>query len=182
VEANHATRTEDKGIECEHYTKYKAESMVYYVILIAIAVWLVYKGYRSTQEVPSKRNGVKVVLVRDGKSVTYNNVDDDTLQKVIREASKTGSGQALESPSENKGFSHAQIAWEDTQDPPLWHNIQYADRYGEYSKRRVAVKHFKGIHANGNEYLGAFENGKFKSFRRDRIISIEQSHGALPKD
>lgn len=152
--------------------------MVYYVILIAIAVWLVYKGYKSTREVPSKHNGVKVVLVHNGKSVTYNNVDDDTLKKVISETSKTDSGQTSEYPLENNGFSHAQIAWEDTQTPPLWHNIQYADRHGEYSERRVAVKHFKGTHANGNEYLGAFENGKFKSFRRDRIISIEQSHSA----
>jgi hypothetical protein len=74
----------------------------------------------------------------------------------------------------DSGFKHSQIAWEDTQEPPVLQRMEYADRYGEYSERMVAVRHFKGSHQNGHEYLGAYDDGTFKSFRKDRILKLEK--------
>jgi hypothetical protein len=71
-------------------------------------------------------------------------------------------------------FDESEIQWEDAYDPPIQYRLAYADSDGEYSERIVEVTHLAGKHPNGHEYLGAFDEGQLKTFRRDRILKLER--------
>jgi len=75
-------------------------------------------------------------------------------------------------PSYPSGFSSAGIQWRESFNPPLACRIEYADRHGEYSERDVYIAK-AGVGPSGAEYVGVFEDGKFKTLRRDRILKGE---------
>jgi len=70
-----------------------------------------------------------------------------------------------------------QIEWGARFEPPVNYRIGYADSAGEYSERLVSVLHLSGKHANGHEYMAAFEAGVLKTFRKDRVIRLERMAG-----
>lgn len=69
----------------------------------------------------------------------------------------------------------SEIEWRDTFDPPVTYAIEYADKEGEYTQRNISVVHLCGVR-DGREYLGAYDNGVFKTFRRDHILSLNPAN------
>jgi hypothetical protein len=67
------------------------------------------------------------------------------------------------------------ITWTDVNaDPSQIFILRYLDAHEELTERLVAA-YFVGIGDNGREYLGAYDLEGFKTFRMDRIVSIEDA-------
>lgn len=66
-----------------------------------------------------------------------------------------------------------EITWHELYDPEHIVLLEYQDADGASSLRYVAVA-CKGIGSNGVEYLGGYDAERFKTFRVDRILSVEQ--------
>ncbi|MGA3129398.1 MAG: hypothetical protein ABSD59_01265 [Terracidiphilus sp.] len=71
-------------------------------------------------------------------------------------------------------FDESEIEWADSNEPPVPYRLTYASRDGELSERVVEVLHFAGKHPNGHEYLAAYDEGDLKTFRRDRILRLDE--------
>ncbi len=63
------------------------------------------------------------------------------------------------------------VDWFEVFDPPQRYQIEYADRNGEHSVREVFLAK-KGRYAR-HVYLGVYDKGRFKTFRRDHILKME---------
>jgi hypothetical protein len=89
-----------------------------------------------------------------------------------------GKGPPKETPEaalarQHVGFSPADIVWHNKNARPARHRLEYYDRHGEITERDVLLVSERGTHANGHEYVGAICDGKFKTFRRDRILKLQ---------
>ncbi len=73
---------------------------------------------------------------------------------------------------------HLDIVWTEEFRPPETYQIEYADRFGEFSERTVHLSR-KG-HLSGHDYVGIYEDGQFKTLRADRILkAVPVSESAL---
>jgi hypothetical protein len=82
-------------------------------------------------------------------------------------------------PPQRQQEAQLDITWVEHFNPPEAYRIEYADRYGEFSERVVHLAR-KG-HYHGNDYLGIYEDGKFKTLRADRILKVEWSGDSAPR-
>jgi predicted DNA-binding transcriptional regulator YafY len=51
--------------------------------------------------------------------------------------------------------------------------LEYSDNEGAVTQRFIRLS-CKGIGSNRHQYLGAFDNERFKTFRADRVLKLEQ--------
>jgi len=65
-----------------------------------------------------------------------------------------------------------EITWVHEFKPPEKCVIQYVDAGGAHTERHVYMAR-RGLATNGREYIGVYEDGKFKTFRTDRVKEIE---------
>ena len=147
--------------------------MFYLFILALLAIFLygVQKGYRKD----SKPDEYPVTIIKDGKSVTLNGYDDVALKTALANA-----GLKTEDDTHEKsdaGFRQADIRWSDQHPRGLPYRLEYYDRFGEVTEREILLVSHSGVHANGHEYIGAIDGGKFKTFRKDRVIRLERMAG-----
>jgi hypothetical protein len=81
------------------------------------------------------------------------------------------------SASHGPGFHASDIAWKERFPEPIRCHLQYADQQGDFMEMEVTVIFPLGIHPNGHEYVGAYSDGGFKTFRKDRVIRLERMTG-----
>lgn len=65
------------------------------------------------------------------------------------------------------------IAWTETYDPERIVLLEYRDAEVAESQRYVAVT-CKGVGSNGVEYIGGYDAERFKIFRVERSLRMEQ--------
>ena len=65
-----------------------------------------------------------------------------------------------------------EITWTEVYDPGASHMLTYCDGSGNYSVRTVAVTG-RGA-CSKHEWIGAYDGPHFKTFRSDRVISLER--------
>jgi hypothetical protein len=76
--------------------------------------------------------------------------------------------------SNGAGFHVSDIVWKEKLPEASRCRIQYADQQGELIDMEVTVIFPLGIHPNGHEYVGAYSDGGFKTFRKDKVIRLER--------
>jgi hypothetical protein len=133
------------------------------------------KSNKSKFKTKPKAEYFPVTIIKDGKSVTVNGHDRDVLKKAFTDA-----GLKTEDDTHEKshaGFRQANITWNDQHPRGLPYRLEYYDRFGEVTEREILLVSHSGVHANGHEYIGAIDGGKFKTFRKDRVIRLERLAG-----
>jgi predicted DNA-binding transcriptional regulator YafY len=70
-------------------------------------------------------------------------------------------------------FKVDEITWKEEFTPERLCFLDYCDNEGVATQRFVLLA-CTGIGSNGYEYLGAFDRGRFKTFRVDRVRRIEE--------
>ena len=76
------------------------------------------------------------------------------------------------SDAHSTGSFQLDIKWEKFYQPPERYQIEYADRWGEFSERTIDLARIGSY--QGHDYIGVFEGGQFKSLRADRILKVEK--------
>jgi hypothetical protein len=70
-------------------------------------------------------------------------------------------------------FRDDEIVWSEEITPPSLCFLEYSDNEGAVTQRFVFLA-CKGKGSNGKDYWGAFDKERFKTFRVDRVIKLEQ--------
>jgi len=70
-------------------------------------------------------------------------------------------------------FRDDEIVWTEELSPSRLCFLEYSDNEGTVTQRFVLLAR-KGKGSNGHEYLGAFDNERFKTFRLDRVLKLEE--------
>lgn len=70
-------------------------------------------------------------------------------------------------------FRDDEIAWTEELTPLRLCFLEYSDNEGTVTQRFVLVAR-KGRGSNGYDYLGAFDNERFKTFRWDRVLKLQE--------
>jgi len=65
------------------------------------------------------------------------------------------------------------IVWTEEFNPARLCFLEYSDAEGEVSQRFIRLS-CKGKGGNGYDYLGAFDDERFKTFRADRVLKLEE--------
>lgn len=132
---------------------------------------------------------------RPKRDRNIHNGDDQLIAKLRRLAEECTDGSVkvyetsdMQHRAETMGHAihgsqpvHLDIVWTEEFNPPETYQIEYADRFGEYSERSIHLSR-KG-HLNGHDYVGIYEDGKFKTLRADRILKavpVSKVAGARP--
>lgn len=100
---------------------------------------------------------------------------------VISEAEMMGFIEKGEFPENSKPihpewhnpFRDDEIVWTEEIQPDRRCLLEYSDNEGVITQRFIRLT-CKGRGSNGFEYLGAFDNERFKTFRADRIVKLEE--------
>ena len=77
-------------------------------------------------------------------------------------------------------LSFPEIIWEEEAQTPEWCMLHYRDAGGEESKRTILATS-AGVSTSGHQYLGAYDDGVFKTFRVDRILEMAPVEGGEPQ-
>jgi hypothetical protein len=147
--------------------------MFYLFIIAVLAIFLygVKKGFKKD----SKPDEYPVTIIKDGKSVTVNGYDTAALKEAFHAAGLKTDDDAPEEG--HASFRQTDIVWGDKYPKGLPYRLEYHDRFGEVTEREILLVSHSGVHANGHEYIGAIDGGKFKTFRKDRVIRLERLGG-----
>jgi hypothetical protein len=70
-------------------------------------------------------------------------------------------------------FRTDEIVWAEEFNPSRLCFLEYSDNEGTVTQRFVRIS-CKGKGSNDHEYLGAFDNDVFKTFRADRVLKLEK--------
>ena len=70
-------------------------------------------------------------------------------------------------------FRVDEITWTEEILPERVCFLEYSDNQNVVTQRYIRLS-CKGLGSNGHNYLGAFDNEGFKTFRADRILRLEQ--------
>jgi hypothetical protein len=70
-------------------------------------------------------------------------------------------------------FRVDEITWTEEILPERVCFLEYSDNQNVVTQRYIRLS-CKGLGSNGHNYLGAFDNEGFKTFRADRILRLEE--------
>jgi BRCA1-like protein len=76
-------------------------------------------------------------------------------------------------PDFHDPFRVDEITWTEEIQPERVCFLEYSDNEGVATQRFVRLC-CKGRGSNGHDYLGAFDNERFKTFRTDRVVRLEE--------
>jgi hypothetical protein len=76
-------------------------------------------------------------------------------------------------PEFHDPFRTDEIVWTEEIQPERLCFLEYSDNEGAVTQRFIRLS-CKGIGSNRHQYLGAFDNERFKTFRADRVLKLEQ--------
>jgi len=142
------------------------------IVFVIIVIAANSKGHSRRKAEASRQQPVTII---NGKhTVTLTDYSDAQLRQAINTAIKESKSETKLPVLSGGGFRPSEIVWQDKYSQPVPCRIEYADRYGELKEARVALVSESGRHANGHEYVGAFSGGKFKTYRKDRVIRLER--------
>ena|SRR5450631_423091 len=76
-------------------------------------------------------------------------------------------------PEFHDPFRVDEITWTEEIQPERVCFLEYSDNEGVATQRFIRLC-CKGSGSNGHDYLGAFDNERFKTFRTDRVLRLEE--------
>jgi len=76
-------------------------------------------------------------------------------------------------PEFHDPFRVDEITWTEEIQPERVCFLEYSDNEGVATQRFIRLCR-KGRGSNGHNYLGAFDNDRFKTFRTDRVVRLEE--------
>jgi len=146
-----------------------------FIFLVSAFLKAIINSNKSKPKAKSKAEYYPVTIIKDGKSITVNGHDTRELKRAFSDAGLKTDDDTHE--GSHAGFHQADIVWNDQYPRGLPYRLEYYDRFGEVTEREILLVSHSGVHANGHEYIGAIDGGKFKTFRKDRVIRLELMAG-----